>query len=42
MQAGILMCRFGEPHEIICAALHLASDASSCTTGADIAVGGGI
>ncbi|RYY29116.1 MAG: SDR family oxidoreductase [Sphingomonadales bacterium] len=42
MRAGIPMRRFGEPHEIIGTALYLASDASSYTTGADIAVGGGI
>ena len=42
MQANIPMRRFGEPHEIIGVALYLASDVSSYTTGADIAVGGGI
>jgi NAD(P)-dependent dehydrogenase (short-subunit alcohol dehydrogenase family) len=42
MQAAIPMRRFGEPREIIGTALYLASDASSYTTGADIAVGGGI
>lgn len=42
MQAGIPMGRFGAPHEIVGSALYLASDASSYTTGADIAVGGGI
>lgn len=42
MQANIPMRRFGQPHEIIGTALYLASDASSYTTGADIAVGGGI
>jgi NAD(P)-dependent dehydrogenase (short-subunit alcohol dehydrogenase family) len=36
------MKRFGEPHEIIGTALYLASDASSYTTGTNIAVGGGI
>jgi NAD(P)-dependent dehydrogenase (short-subunit alcohol dehydrogenase family) len=42
MQAAIPMRRFGEPPEIVGAALYLASDASAYTTGADIAVGGGI
>jgi len=42
MQAGIPMKRFGQPEEIVGVALYLASDASSYTTGADIAVGGGI
>ncbi len=42
MQAGIPMGRFGAPHEIVGSALYLASDASSYTNGADIAVGGGI
>ncbi len=42
MQAAIPMGRFGQPHEIIGTALYLASDASSYTTGANIAVGGGI
>jgi NAD(P)-dependent dehydrogenase (short-subunit alcohol dehydrogenase family) len=42
MKEAIPMKRFGEPHEIIGTALYLASDASSYTTGANIAVGGGI
>jgi len=42
MKAAIPMHRFGEPHEIVGVALYLASEASSYTTGADIAVGGGI
>jgi len=42
MQAGIPMKRFGQPDEIVGVALYLASDAASYTTGADIAVGGGI
>lgn len=42
MQASILLRRFGALHEIVGTALYLASDASSYTTGADIAVGGGI
>ncbi|MDE1145154.1 MAG: glucose 1-dehydrogenase [Azospirillaceae bacterium] len=42
MQAGIPLKRFGQPVEIIGSALYLASDASSYTTGANIAVGGGI
>lgn len=42
MMAGIPMKRFGQPDEIVGVALYLASDASSYTTGADIAVGGGI
>lgn len=36
------MKRFGQPDEIVGVALYLASDAASYTTGADIAVGGGI
>lgn len=42
MRAAIPMQRFGEPSEIVGTALYLASDASSYTTGANIAVGGGI
>ena len=42
MRAAIPMQRFGEPSEIVGAALYLASEASSYTTGANIAVGGGI
>lgn len=42
IQAAIPMQRFGQPHEIVGVALYLASEASSYTTGADIAVGGGI
>lgn len=42
LTALIPMGRFGQPHEIVGAALYLASDASSFTTGANIAVGGGI
>ena len=42
MRAAIPMGRFGEPAEIVGTALYLASDASSYTTGANIAVGGGI
>ncbi|WP_439540616.1 SDR family NAD(P)-dependent oxidoreductase [Sphingomonas sp.] len=38
----IPMGRFGSPSEIVGAALYLASDASSYTTGANIAIGGGI
>lgn len=34
--------RYGNPEEIVGAALYLASDASSYTTGANIAIGGGI
>lgn len=39
---GIPMGRFGTPDEIVGIALYLASNASSYTTGANIAVGGGI
>jgi NAD(P)-dependent dehydrogenase (short-subunit alcohol dehydrogenase family) len=42
MRAAIPMKRFGQPHEIIGTVLYLAGDASSYTTGANIAVGGGI
>lgn len=42
MKQMIPMRRFGEPSEIIGTALYLASDASSYTTGANIAVGGGL
>lgn len=42
LAALIPMGRFGRPEEIIGAALYLASDSSSFTTGANIAVGGGI
>lgn len=42
MKANIPMQRFGEPEEIVGTALYLASSASSYTTGANIAVGGGI
>jgi len=41
MTARIPMQRFGEVHEIVSAALYLASDASSYTTGANIRVDGG-
>ena len=39
--AGVPMGRCGEPHEIVGAALYLASDASSYTSGAVIKVDGG-
>lgn len=42
MRAAIPMGRFGLPSEIVGTALYLASEASSYTTGANIAVGGGI
>lgn len=42
MRAAIPMGRFGESAEIVGAALYLAGEASSYTTGANIAVGGGI
>lgn len=42
MRAAIPMRRFGEPDEIVGTALYLAGAASSYTTGANIAVGGGI
>lgn len=34
--------RLGQPHEIVGAALYLASDASSYTTGSTIRVDGGV
>jgi NAD(P)-dependent dehydrogenase (short-subunit alcohol dehydrogenase family) len=39
--AGVPMGRCGEPHEIVGAALYLASDAASYTSGAVIKVDGG-
>ena len=40
-RSGLSLQRAGEPHEIIGAALYLASDASSYTTGTTINVDGG-
>ncbi|MDB5423754.1 MAG: short-chain dehydrogenase, partial [Phenylobacterium sp.] len=42
LASGIPLRRFGQPSEIVGAALYLASEASAYTTAANIAVGGGI